>query len=105
MRKHFYILAIVLLLAGCGGSDSGGAATIPFKAWFPDLRSYTYSDVVFISGDLSGYKGGKAIGNGSIEIYNSRTDQKITADLLTQQECYGGGYVWLIFFSDILTSF
>ena len=98
MIKRFYILVIILLLAGCGGSDSGSEATTPFKAWFPDLRSYTYSEEVYIGGDLSGYKGGKAIGNGSIEIYNSLTDQKITAELLTQQECHDGGYIWLFFF-------
>ena len=98
MIKRFYILVIILLLAGCGGSDSGSEATTPFKAWFPDLRSDTYSEEVFIGGDLSGYKGGKAIGNGSIEIYNSLTDQKITAELLTQQECHDGGYVWFFFF-------
>ncbi|UCB54114.1 MAG: cadherin-like beta sandwich domain-containing protein [Thiotrichales bacterium] len=92
MLKRFYILVLVFFLVGCGGGDSDSAAIAPISALFPELRAYTYSDEVFISGDMSG------IGNGSIEVYNSTTDQKVTAQLLTQQECYEGGYAWLIFF-------
>lgn len=80
---------MILILAGCNDSESGGDAIAPIKAWFPELNSYTYSEAVLIDGDLWG------IGNGSIEIYNSLTGQKITAQQLTQEECYDGGYIFL----------